>query len=206
MATTERNFYRCPDCLSVVAVDSPAIVRPVGKVRWGFVSPAPDVACAWCSITLEHMGRVEATRLVTDTQRDLCDDRCMGAQGPKCSCSCNGANHGGGILVVIGTSDAGGLPTVTPTGDRWKGRKQAEAGAEWRRLKADTLTAIHAAYPELAAKGRGEWITAWPRYMEGAYLRADWRRVCAMRSPARVKTMLALTAPFLMGSNHDNQS
>ena len=81
---TERNFYRCGDCLSVVAVD--------GRRQ--------RLSCA-CGGTLEHMGRVEGDRLTKTQYLCPCDGRCTGALGPNCDCQCGGANHGSGRVVEV---------------------------------------------------------------------------------------------------------
>lgn len=81
---TERNFYRCADCLSVVAVD--------GRRQ--------RIQCA-CGGELEHMGRVEGDRLTQTKYLCPCDGRCTGALGPNCDCQCGGANHGSGRVVEV---------------------------------------------------------------------------------------------------------
>lgn len=48
--------------------------------------------CPHCDTTVTVV-RVKGVYVADKT----CDDRCMGAIGPSCSCSCGGQNHGGGL-------------------------------------------------------------------------------------------------------------
>lgn len=113
----ERYFYRCPDCLVIVAVDN----------------QVNDLRCDTCrkdgefagSAKMEFMGRVEQNKLVREYDKPVCDDRCTSARGPICVCRCLGANHGSHLWVTVKTS-TDGLPSVTAPRDAERYREQAE--------------------------------------------------------------------------------
>jgi len=52
------------------------------------------VSCPKCQNNSVKYGKVIGT--LSDRK---CDARCLNAKGPDCSCSCNGANHGMGLLA-----------------------------------------------------------------------------------------------------------
>src|SRR3990167_5830002 len=113
MTNTTRWFFRCSDCLSVVAADLDAM-------------PPRTADCGACDgfRTIEVMGRMKRTAipyLVTGG-----DARCTHARGPSCDCSCNGKNHGSGLLVEI--EHTAGIPRLRAV-DSAKARAFAE---EWR--------------------------------------------------------------------------
>jgi hypothetical protein len=57
------------------------------RKRRGAVQSAKDLECG--------AGPAGARREIKGTlTKSLCDDRCTGARGNKCSCSCGGKNHG----------------------------------------------------------------------------------------------------------------
>lgn len=80
-----RRFFRCPDCLAVVASD--------GQVE--------GLACGACDGELEPMGFVVRSGSGASAMRCMCDARCVFAHGPHCDCQCEGANHGSGMLGVV---------------------------------------------------------------------------------------------------------
>lgn len=90
-------FVRCTDCLSVASVTE----RPCAYT-W---------TCAACDGRIEIMGRVERDRLVTEHLACACNELCVSARGPICTCACGGRNHGTGLLVKV-TRDAGKAPRV----------------------------------------------------------------------------------------------
>lgn len=109
----DRFFYRCADCLSVMAIDAELrwILRPDAEQPY----PAANVymlgKCGACGGYLEFMGKVERNRLVRTEERSPCDARCTHARGPSCDCKCGGMNHGSGLWVTV-TIDAGGIPVA----------------------------------------------------------------------------------------------
>lgn len=104
----QRWFYRCVGCLSVTAANVELTQRWTGKA-YG----APG-RCGACGDEVESMGRVgSAGRIVKDSLRCPCDERCTGALGPNCECKCGGANHGTNMLVKVET-DVGGVPVLRP--------------------------------------------------------------------------------------------
>lgn len=89
---TPRQFYKCADCLSVVAINHK--LDP-------YVRNFP--VCGLCGGKCHHMGEVKADNLVKIIHRCPCDHRCTGALGPSCDCKCGGANHGTHALVQYET-------------------------------------------------------------------------------------------------------
>lgn len=96
-AKVNRWFWKCDDCLRVVATD----VELAGV----------DPRCGACEGRMDRMGRVSGERLVKDEVRCPCDARCTGAKGPLCSCSCGGENHGSGMVEEVAI-DAGAVPVI----------------------------------------------------------------------------------------------
>lgn len=119
MCSVERWFYRCVDCLSVVATGR----GPIIDRRTGFGSEL----CGLCGGPMECMGRVERDRLVTDHERCACDDRCTYATGPKCNCKCGGENHGTKRTVSV-RIDHGDAPVIAVPNSA----KALAVAAEWR--------------------------------------------------------------------------
>lgn len=119
MCKVNRHFYRCPDCLSVCAVNAES-------QQW-------NLTCKHCDTILEYMGRVSGDHMVKDEIRCACDDRCTSARGPKCDCHCGGKNHGTNAIVVV-TVYAGKLIAETrPTA------KQLAEAREWRETRDEAL-------------------------------------------------------------------
>ena len=122
-----RWYVRCADCLVVSAVE----VEPVpGATFHSTRRQLATVKCGICDGAIEPMGRVEMehSRLMTTNQYDkcLCDERCTGARGPLCVCSCRGKNHGAGMLATYLHSDRDGIPRLTRPGNHDRARQQAE--------------------------------------------------------------------------------
>lgn len=105
-----RWYWRCTDCLSVVAIEQDMTGGRNALVngKWEYVSNAPKCECGG-RFTL--MGKVQRARLVLSHERCACDHKCTNATGPNCDCSCGGVNHGTGRVVTVVT-DEGGVPTV----------------------------------------------------------------------------------------------
>jgi hypothetical protein len=161
MARPSRHFYRCGDCLSVVAVDAPR---------------AQELACT-CGGKYSHLGRVSPWgSLIQTQQRCACDARCTHATGPNCDCQCGGENHGTGRLIEVITSEAG-VPTVTPPD-----AKALERAAEVREAVRKAREALHRKYGELfRAKADGHYIANWNAYLEGVALRQEIARVARLK-------------------------
>lgn len=123
--SVNRWFMRCSDCLAVSAIE------PATAPRRNY-----EIACS-CGGFLEVMGRVRQDRLKMDETRCACDARCTEARGPLCSCSCGGAHHGSGKLIVV-EIDKGGVPRVTSP--------NPERGAEFREARDEAMARIKAAY------------------------------------------------------------
>jgi hypothetical protein len=89
MTTTQitRFLGQCPSCGTGVATDDGQDTFQVKRT----------VTCPACATALV-IKRVEG--VYSDSVP--CDDRCMGAIGPKCICACTGRNHGVGYIPEIG--------------------------------------------------------------------------------------------------------
>lgn len=129
-AGIERYFYRCPDCLVIVAVDQQQNDLRCNTCRkdGDFAGPAK----------MEFMGRVEQNKLVHEYHKPVCDDRCTSARGPICVCRCLGQNHGSHLWVSVKV-DAGGLPVATAPKDAEKYRAQSNQFHAGRLLALATI-------------------------------------------------------------------
>lgn len=111
---TLRHYYRCTDCLSVAATEQKL---PTETKHY---TERVTAECGACGGSIEYMGPVVRDRLVTDVKYLCpCDERCTGARGPNCDCSCGGANHGTGAMAeVVVTS---GVPRlmIRPEARTW---------------------------------------------------------------------------------------
>lgn len=100
MATTTAttsHIYRCYACLQGYAS---------GDVLLS------STRCV-CGGVLEHRGQVNGGRLIDSFQAPPCDWRCTEAISDKCSCQCQGKNHGSHLIVTV-RRDSGAAPTVEP--------------------------------------------------------------------------------------------
>lgn len=144
----QRHFWRCSDCLSVVATegetDAYYKLNSYGGRYLG-------IDCT-CGGIYTHMGRVERQRLVKDELRCACDARCTHAAGPTCECSCGGVNHGKGVVVAV-TVDKGGVPQIKPVDT--KALKVAE---EFREAVEETKKALGWAFEVIQLKNQGVWV------------------------------------------------
>jgi len=112
----QRFFYRCPDCLIVVALDH---------------RPAPFAECDTCrtdtgAAHMEFMGQVHRDKLVKEYDAPACDDRCTSARGPSCECKCLGQNHGSHLWVTVRIENDIPVVAAAPK-DGAKYRRQSEA-------------------------------------------------------------------------------
>lgn len=132
-----RHFYRCTDCLSVVATDT-AIqtvrVPPNGMYSYG--------ECGACNWAIEYMGEVCRDHLQKTALVCACDDRCTSALGPVCSCRCGGENHGTNRVVEV-VIEVGKLPRLMVPPDA---KVKAD---EYRALLAEVRAVLDARYGRL---------------------------------------------------------
>ena len=178
---TQRTFYRCPQCLVIVALEKPA---PSGFF------------CDNCktdthSAAFEFMGQVSGNRLISEKDRCPCDDRCTSARGPNCECSCGGENHGiGWVTIVI---DVGGVPSVTQA-------KGAVANlAAWHdfqdRLDALTLQAKARFGDDFGRYLNREWISHRETWYELYAVFEAVRKAKKLKTPGgRVKAIEKMSA------------
>lgn len=158
----DRHYYRCTDCLSIMAAEGKRLEE--------------TAKCGICGGRLWWMGQVEGVRLMKTSQACPCDGRCTGATGPKCDCSCGGENHGSGMVVTV-VRDAGDVPVLTPPDKRGKALAIA---TEWRAA----LAAIYADV-ELARLGSALRCYAAGGYVEGYGLYNDVRSFKAAMHDAK---------------------
>jgi hypothetical protein len=176
-----RHFYRCNDCLTVMATDE-EIKRTAderGFMRYG--------VCAACDGWISYMGRVEHHRVWHTEHVCPCDGRCTGASGPSCDCQCGGVNHGSGMLVPVDKS--GPMPRFMAPPDA---RRKAE---EYTRLCDAFETAWQAKYGDIVArKSAGEYIRNFSFYLEALEEWKAYNKACAMKTHGgRNKRLAELT-------------
>ena len=178
-------FVRCRDCLAVVAVTAAELPRRVGRDGWPI--------CGACGGPVEIMGQVERARLISESHRSVCDDRCTNARGPSCDCKCGGKFHGSTLVVRV-VRDLGPVPVVCV---RPSGQLQLMA-AEFRAAR----DAAYGAADELPGcaivdRARGAWLSP-ADFQAAARWRAARRRVveaCGLRvHRMRVERLRAITA------------
>lgn len=157
-----RHFYRCIDCLSVVATETelqpvqnpPLYIRSYGS-------------CGACCGRIEYLGQVHAnTSLVKTEYRSACDSRCTAAFGPNCDCLCGGKNHGSNRVVEV-IVEAGKLPRVLVPSDA------KSKGETYRALLDRIRVAFNDRFGDvIERKRRGEYldIPAWCRFQDGIRL------------------------------------
>lgn len=142
---TVRHFFKCSDCLTPMAVDADSAVRPANV--------AAEALCA-CGGRMTYMGRVERSRVVASDHRCPCDERCTGATGPSCECSCGGENHGTGRVVEV-LRDMGGIPRFQCPADAFK---RAEEFRLARELARERFKVRWSAVE--ADKRAGRWVSS----------------------------------------------
>lgn len=176
-----RWYVRCSDCLSVAAVDAGA--------------PPRDATCA-CGGKIESMGKVTRFgRLHVATREETpCDDRCTGAQGPKCDCPCSGENHGSGRVVEIEVTT--GVPRIVMLDIA---QSQARA-AEYRAALAEATASVESRHGRGRVAGEaklaGSWIGTdeYGTMRQYHYALASVRRAKALRThKGRLRALAAIT-------------
>jgi hypothetical protein len=181
-----RHFYRCADCLSVVATE--AKIQPV-QIPPGWAYSYGD--CAACGGAIEYLGQVHRDQLQRTELRVPCDSRCTGATGPHCSCQCGGENHGSNRVVEV-VVETGKAPQVLVPAD-------AKVKAEtYRALVHAVRTAHNARFGRLfEAKRNGAYLNTgdWFEYREGQLLNGRILEARQLRSHAvRNKRLNAILA------------
>jgi hypothetical protein len=129
MSTLNRFFFRCARCLFRFTADAEGY-------------RAPDVrACPVCA--REHVECMGATKGVVSLGVK-CNDICVFAEGPDCSCSCGGVNHGSRLLIPV-------LRGVVDF-DSGKFATLEAARREWERWRAKVDAAKAKCGPESQAR------------------------------------------------------
>ena len=172
-----RQYYRCQDCLGVSALEGSRLALETG---WGQLG----AACGACGGRQEHMGQVGADphRLVTLTERSVCDERCTNARGPSCECKCGGENHGSRLLVVV-TLDAGARPQITPPGEA---QKLTLAASDYRGVRDAARARVEGRYGAAMEAKRSGYVDphTFNLCLTGRRDMEAWHAACAMRSHA----------------------
>lgn len=127
--TNYRHFFRCFDCLAVMAVN-PADYDEVRK----------SAVCS-CGGELSEMGAVTHKTVVTS--QSPCDYRCTNAHGPECDCPCRGANHGSGAVVKVVRSESQAPRLESPSAGR---------AMEFHLAQDAAIEAFESTYPGARAK------------------------------------------------------
>ncbi len=166
----QRHFFRCNDCLGVwsadIEVEKSDVPGPWGRKAMVQGAIAPYLAtncpydCGAAEGTIEHMGIVTGNNLTRHEGGELpCDSSCCFARGINCDCQCNGANHGGGVLVAYDKySDQGSLQAIKERNREWL--SQGVLVAYDKYSDQGSLTARFKAAPkslDTARQRAGEW-------------------------------------------------
>lgn len=165
-----RFYYKCPDCLSVIATET--------RFNSG------EIVCA-CQGKYRFMGEVFLSRIVHKHETPICDGRCTHAAGPTCDCQCGGVNHGTGLTVTV-IRDAGGIPRVSPPDPQ-----AIQRGIDWRLLKQTAREAFQWKYPNYGKR------ISMPQdqFNKASYWEADFRHISHSKlAGSRVSTLNDLIA------------
>jgi len=169
-----RHFYRCADCLTVVAVADR--LEEIYDDRRGRV---PKAICDACEGGIEYLGETVADSFLQKQTgwRPICDARCTGARGPSCDCHCGGKNHGSGIVVPVYTH--GPIPRVgTP-------KAGAARAIEYRQLCEQFKAEWSKAFQPLGDRRKaGEWLNPdeFRKWNRGIQILANFRHAKGMRA------------------------
>src|ERR1700733_4615367 len=99
-----RHFYRCADCLAVVATEEKIPVMITSNCGYNANLKA---VCDACGGRMEYMGETIRRSVSQQSLQKLvgykcaCDGKCTNALGPSCDCVCSGENHGTGRVVAV---------------------------------------------------------------------------------------------------------
>lgn len=166
-----RFFYKCSRCLLKVAIDAE---------RQPYFDP--------CPVCDAHYGVIKflgATKGVLSMQTK-CNDVCTFAEGPNCSCSCAGANHGSRIVVpVLGKVldlDASRFPGF------------AELSANYQRFTLE-MGALIASRP--SSLGKWVWDGVIRRIYEGGSYPIRFTRLAGVRTEYGIPAP-AVPAPLVV--------
>ena len=187
-----RHYYRCADCLSVVAAD--AKIQPVQ------IPPSYSYShgeCGACGGRIECLGEVCRDHLVRRELCVPCDARCTGAIGPHCECQCGGENHGSHRVVEV-VVETGKLPRVMVPGDA---RAKGEA---YRELLRAVRTAHDTRFGRLfQLKRNGIYLSPpdWYRFCEGQHFNQQILAARELRSHAARNRKLSAILAEITGAS-----
>lgn len=97
------HYFRCIQCLNPFSVLIETQVMNDGSL-WHLKRPKlPEgISCECGNLEhFEHMDRVSNVEYLPleESRPCECNEICLSARGPNCSCKCNGRNHGHGVLT-----------------------------------------------------------------------------------------------------------
>lgn len=154
------HWYRCRDCLGVFTTSEPATSSP---------------ACGACGGKCEFQGLTEHVATVSECP---CDERCTGARGRKCECSCGAENHGTWRRVDV-------VRTLGVTLGKPRDAAKLLAGVEaFRAAREAAEAAIEARFGDVfRVKAAGGWLSEaeFSRWRTGRDFGHDLREACAAR-------------------------
>ena len=106
------HYWRCVECLTPFAA---ALETP--QTRNIKQTPAGTRCECGNAATFEYMGKVTGAywNRVETAEICECNEICAHARGPSCSCECNGANHGRGMMLAETVTESGTVRTARAT-------------------------------------------------------------------------------------------
>ena len=179
------HYYKCLDCLEVMTTEKYLYEQP----------------CVFCGGRLSYMGQVERERVVETQFLTPCDDRCTGAQGPKCNCHCGGANHGSNLIIKV-ERDRGAAQEMNPvTTERCKAAKARVA--EFCEIKQLFLAAYSKKFGEIERRKKNrEWLSNedFSKMLEGGRIKRLYDHICLAKiHKNRMAKMAKLAADLMDG-------
>lgn len=169
---TKRFFYRCNDCLTVIATEA--------KI-------AENAVCDACEGTFEYMGATSGAFITTRHEVCACDARCTSARGPVCDCPCGGENHGRETVVPVYTHLP--IPRVMVP------KNAATKAQEFRSLCEQFKAKWNEQFGDVAERRRnGEWLSPalFQYLLRGKNIWAEFAHIKHMRTHARTKKLAKL--------------
>lgn len=197
--STQRHFFRCPDCLGVWSAELTINREPRADGRpsgpWGqwssqreAIAPIQAAGCPYaCDTTKEpeHLGVVQASGNLQrlDGAKAECDSSCTHARGCKCDCPCGGVNHGAGILADI--------PVFSNQGNAKARFKSAPKSLDQAVVRANEWRAIVARVEALFAPVQPRIDALYKKRSEKRWLDAgDFRELVDLQNLTRSRAKL----------------
>lgn len=175
--TRPRHYVRCHDCLLIVVID----VHPNTLRTWNAEARDWNPArCSLCEGRIDYMGAVtgKSRTLTTQHEECQCNELCVVARGPVCTCRCGGEHHGVGLRAGyhVVTTAHGPAPRVQMPDSA----KALAVAQTWR----DALAAFDLVYRPLADDYRDRVWMAPERFSRFCRLRDQRDHALHMKSQA----------------------